>query len=634
MEQDSFPFATFLQDQLGITIPEIPIIDNDDSSIMTRKRKNSGNTKSKNNNEGTIMNKRSCDTCRKRKVRCNGNIQYPCAECKKHGIDCQFLILPRKRGRRSKEYIESLESRLGVIERLLEKNLTRRTNGRQTNPLQLQQSLAPPIVLQSQLLPPLGLQQPYGNQRQTPTMTQTINQHERQSTMELIERIPNLTFEFTERMIRAYFESPHPRWVFIDKHAFLMQFYYQYPRPLDEHLFYALCAVGCQFVPSRTQQEVEIAKYLRDIAMAHAKSLALSTPVASSSAITLLLDDNKGGESNGYDTRENVLLRSSMSSFSTNWLMLGAAVRMCQDLDLHRESPQSNLSESEIELRRRVAYSVYSLDRIAAAASGKPIMMKDENFHVQLPTAYEIETLTTTVDIDYEHTRPSLLVEAEANIRDKKPIYTTFLRIIPLSKTMGQVLTSLYQDIPRDIDGPSPLSYIVGNLDNALIKWQSKTEEENCFANDTGILSAVYNSAVLLLYRPLIDSCSTITIDTADTNEQQQQKQNQDVDQLQRFCTTVAVSVIDWLDATHVAGLPCLMDYMVGQAASVFVQNCSSTDKAIRIQAQKYLTRCASLYQRDNVVNQCQNAAILNQLVAQEKSNNNMDNLNSSDENN
>ena len=55
---------------------------------------------------------------------------------------------------------------------------------------------------------------------------------------------------------------------------------------------------------------------------------------------------------------------------------------------------------------------------------------------------------------------------------------------------------------------------------------------------------------------------------------------------------------------------------MVGQAASVFVQNYRSTDQAIRIQAQKNLARCANLYQRDEVVNQCQTAIILNQLTA------------------
>ena len=56
---------------------------------------------------------------------------------------------------------------------------------------------------------------------------------------------------------------------------------------------------------------------------------------------------------------------------------------------------------------------------------------------------------------------------------------------------------------------------------------------------------------------------------------------------------------------------------MVSQAASVFVQNYHSTDQAIRIQAQRSLARCASLYQRDEVVNQYQTAIILNQLTTQ-----------------
>ena len=57
---------------------------------------------------------------------------------------------------------------------------------------------------------------------------------------------------------------------------------------------------------------------------------------------------------------------------------------------------------------------------------------------------------------------------------------------------------------------------------------------------------------------------------------------------------------------------------MVGQAASVFVQNYRSADQAIRIQAQRNLARCANLYQRDEVVNQCQTAIILNQLTTRQ----------------
>ena len=183
-------------------------------------------------------------------------------------------------------------------------------------------------------------------------------------------------------------------------------------------------------------------------------------------------------------------------------------------MNLHCEPHQSQeyLSKNEIELRRRIAYSAYSLDRMASAVSGKPFMIKDDEFNVGLPTAFEIEPDEATKlfihyriqsqnqqhnnNNNYEpsHDRPKLLKEVETNIQEKKPVYKAFLRIIPLSKTMGQVLATLYHVVvPRDIVGCSgsslstnTLTYVISNLDDALIKWQSRSVEENCFANDSG----------------------------------------------------------------------------------------------------------------------------------------------------
>lgn len=43
-----------------------------------------------------------------------------------------------------------------------------------------------------------------------------------------------------------------------------------------------------------------------------------------------------------------------------------------QDLGLHRSSARWRLPEHEIELRRRVWYSVYGVDREMSAALGRP----------------------------------------------------------------------------------------------------------------------------------------------------------------------------------------------------------------------------------------------------------------------
>lgn len=42
--------------------------------------------------------KRSCDFCRKKKTRCDSEVNQPCTKCKLANADCTFLVEQKKRG--------------------------------------------------------------------------------------------------------------------------------------------------------------------------------------------------------------------------------------------------------------------------------------------------------------------------------------------------------------------------------------------------------------------------------------------------------------------------------------------------------------------------------------------------------
>jgi hypothetical protein len=42
--------------------------------------------------------KRSCDLCRKKKTRCDADVNQPCTKCKLANVECQFLVEQKKRG--------------------------------------------------------------------------------------------------------------------------------------------------------------------------------------------------------------------------------------------------------------------------------------------------------------------------------------------------------------------------------------------------------------------------------------------------------------------------------------------------------------------------------------------------------
>ena len=68
------------------------------------------------------------------------------------------------------------------------------------------------------------------------------------------------------------------------------------------------------------------------------------------------------------------------------FLYIGLALRMAISLGLHQEVSDGMLDAVEREHRRRVWWSVYSMDRILCVKSGNPITIADEDIGVSLPS--------------------------------------------------------------------------------------------------------------------------------------------------------------------------------------------------------------------------------------------------------
>ena len=122
-------------------------------------------------------------------------------------------------------------------------------------------------------------------------------------------------------------------------------------------------------------------------------------------------------------------------------------------MELHREDRYQHLPKSEIELRRRLAHSVYILDKFSAAATGKPFTIRDEDFNVQVPSIYEQEPDDKSISINELSSNngyivPTLLKQTEKDILEQRPIYTLHIQIIIMAKWIGHILVSLY--IPRN----------------------------------------------------------------------------------------------------------------------------------------------------------------------------------------
>ena len=151
---------------------------------------------------------------------------------------------------------------------------------------------------------------------------------------------------------------------------------------------------------------------------------------------------------------------------------VGLAVRMAISLGLHEEVPapeSTTLSEEELEYRRRVWWSVYSMDRILTVKSGNPAMIHDDDISVAMPSRLPSE-----------------------------PEYcpaVTLAFYTELSRILGDI-ARLYA--PRSSSSPHKLQEAMHGLAGRLQRWHDALPQELRF--DVGRLTDTRESVSTLLH--------------------------------------------------------------------------------------------------------------------------------------
>jgi len=125
------------------------------------------------------------------------------------------------------------------------------------------------------------------------------------------------------------------------------------------------------------------------------------------------------------------------------FLYVGIAMRMAIALALHQESSDPNIDDIQKEHRRRLWWSVYSLDRILCAKSGFPITIMDNDIGVAAP---------------------SRLLGLEAEYCPA----TVLLHYTELSRILGRITRSIYG---RGRKSGSSLMTTVQSIMSDLIAW-------------------------------------------------------------------------------------------------------------------------------------------------------------------
>lgn len=157
-----------------------------------------------------------------------------------------------------------------------------------------------------------------------------------------------------------------------------------------------------------------------------------------------------------------------------SWHLVGIGMRICVDLGLHQESEQAVLGkpDSFLETRRRLFWSMYSLDRSISIGMGRPCEVSDQYIHVEIPT-FEIGMLASS---------------------DEVLSFKQRYRVLQLQSMLYE---RLYMTA-NTLQDPVP---VVRELRNRLETWAA-ANRDTLSAPTKLLLESEWHQSIMLLYRP------------------------------------------------------------------------------------------------------------------------------------
>ncbi|KAL5343098.1 PrpF protein-domain-containing protein [Aspergillus crustosus] len=193
---------------------------------------------------------------------------------------------------------------------------------------------------------------------------------------------------------------------------------------------------------------------------------------------------------------------------SAAWLYAGLAFRMLTDLGMHVDLTSLNrFSDEDLEIRRRVFWAAFVVDKIQSLYQGRPVSLKETDALVPIKFLDTYEEL--------EHWQP-FAHSTPARDYPGTPAYSTstFTFLCKLSLTMSDILSCIYTERSFD-QSPAELARMLDHLQLRLDQWQASLPEHLRFdpwkthslafpPPHVSSLHAMHNVLVILLHRPFV----------------------------------------------------------------------------------------------------------------------------------
>ena len=170
-------------------------------------------------------------------------------------------------------------------------------------------------------------------------------------------------------------------------------------------------------------------------------------------------------------------------------------MRMCISLGFHRDITDLSLSTFELEMRRRVFWACYNLDRHISIAIGRPFAISDQDIDCPLPADIDDETDAAT----------SSGISFASDARGKSSAMSCFIRQVELQRIESRIQQSIYRVDRKTWNTDSEIDDFLAEL----TAWRTRLPpkpykpskyEYMAFGNDLTLVA--YNKAIRLLLYP------------------------------------------------------------------------------------------------------------------------------------
>lgn len=330
----------------------------------------------------------SCDACRERKVKCDATETSSCSECSSRNVKCQFTKETNRRMSSIKQ-VQDLERQMDKVRKenlSLKRVLQERDGHSDPDPDSLDQA---PLQL-----PAIGSEP---KRRKRPASMHQM-QRARANVESFSKGIWKLPAHLRPPMRPPSFEPTRPALPSRQAAEHLLRSYYAGVHTMFPIIHWpTFQRVVEDIYASNDTRQIAPPALSSFFAVLAAGALFSSDPEADRfykptefvEQIMGLIDP-WNNEPTLDCARTCVLLAiclNEMNLKSSAWIVVGVAIRVGQDLGLYLESGAWSVVEGEI--RKRIWWTIYVLDRSLALELGRPVVINDDDCDIALPAAVD-----------------------------------------------------------------------------------------------------------------------------------------------------------------------------------------------------------------------------------------------------